>query len=290
MLPTFEIKPEEIFKDNHSLPPLPEVVIKIQEMIRTNKVDIGKVSKMVSSDVSLVAHVLKIVNSAYYSLTKEVSNLKFAIAYLGINEVYRIVLSVSVISAFKIKNRNYLKDFWYHSFYSALCTKALAKQYAPYEEIEDLWSSALLHDIGKLIYMQFYPDAYEAIMEHAIENQCFFSEAETVLGLTKSSELGSMLSDFWRLPKKIKAACEIHTLADLEMLETDNPAFEFQRVICLGNLFSQFSDDKLLTEKKQDIYSTIIKKCSISEEELKANLVEINGLQLVVEEFIHQLF
>lgn len=290
MSPTFEIKPEEIFKDNHSLPPLPEVVIKIQEMIRTNTVDIGKISEMVSSDVALVAHVLKIVNSAYYSLKRDVSNLKFAIAYLGINEVYRMVLSVSVISAFKIKNRNYLKDFWYHSFYSALCTKALAKQYAPYEEIEDLWSSALLHDIGKLIYMQFYPDAYEAIMEHAVENQCFFSEAETILGLTKSSELGGMLSDFWKLPKKIKTASQTHTLADLEMLEKDAVDFDFKRVISLGNLFSQLSDDHLSDEKKQEVYSTIVEKCNMSEEDLKVTLVEINGLQLIVEEFILQLF
>ncbi len=290
MQPIFEIKPEEIFTDNHSLPPLPEVVIKIQEMIRINKVDINKISKMVSSDVSLAAHVLKIVNSAYYSLTKEVSNLKFAIAYLGINEVYRIVLSVSVISAFKIENRNLLKDFWYHSFYSALCAKALAKKYAPYEDVEDIWSSALLHDIGKLVFMQFYPDAYEAAAEHTVKHQCFFSEAEIILGLPKSSELGGMLCDYWKLPMKIKTACQVHTLADLEVLDTYDPDFEFKRTICLGNLFSQLSRDNLTDEKKQDIYSTMIAKSNMTEEDLKTNLIQINGLQLIVEEFIRQLF
>lgn len=289
MLPKIDVNPNTLFAGNKGLPPLPEVVTKIQEMIRTDNVDLKKISEMVTSDVSLVTQILKIVNSAYYGLTRDVTNLRFAIAYLGINEIYRIVMSLSVVSSFNVKDKAELKDFWRHSFYTALCTKKLAKVYARLEEIEDLWSCSLLHDVGKLVYLQFYPNHYVAIKNLSREKGIVFSDAEKMLEAPSSSYLGTALADHWKLPAQIREACEYHTLGDLENLDPNHPRTEFRRIICLGNLFSQFSEGFLADEQKEKIMQTIIDKTGCCNEEFLAHVADTQALQFEVEEFVRQV-
>ncbi len=289
MLPEIKVNVAELFKGEKGLPPLPEVVTKLQEMIRNDAVDIKKVTEMVTSDVSLVTQILKIVNSAYYSLSREVSNLRFAIAYLGINEIYRIVLSLSVVSSFKLQDPEGLKEFWHHSFYTALCTKKLAKKHARYEEGEDLWSSALLHDVGKLVYMKYFPEHYAALKKYAREQQCYFSEAEKHFGVPSSSFFGVRLCDYWQLPKQIKDACQYHTLEDLRNLDQTDSRADFYRIICLGNLFSQFSGDHLSDKKRQETSAVIIEKLGYTQTEFLADVADTQALKFDVEEFMQQL-
>jgi HD-like signal output (HDOD) protein len=289
MLPKIDVEPRKLYTGTKGLPPLPEVVTKIQEMIRKDSVDLKKVTDMVTSDVALVTQILKIVNSAYYGLTREVTNLRFAIAYLGINEIYRIVMSLSVVASFDIKNKSDLKSFWHHSFYTALCTKKLARVYARLEESEDLWSCSLLHDVGKLVYLHFFPDHYHAIRELAQEKGVLFSEAEKMLDLPASSYLGAELAEYWQLPSAIKKACQYHTLEDLENLDMSLPNAEFRRIICLGNLFSQLVSSNLNDQVRERIIGAIKSKTNCSDDEFITLLADVQSLQFEVDEFVRQV-
>jgi hypothetical protein len=151
-LAPIEIDPKTFFRKNFTLPALPEVVNEIQNVLSFDDPDIEKVAELISSEPSLVAQTLKVVNSAYYGLPQEITKVKTAIIFLGLSEIYRMVLSLSVVNTLAIKQKNELTDFWFHSFYTALSTRYLAKKYNPYLPFEELWSAAILHDIGKLIY------------------------------------------------------------------------------------------------------------------------------------------
>lgn len=288
-LEPIRINSSELFHQHHTLPPLPGVVHEIQEMLRDEAVDIKRIANLVSSDAALAAQVLKIVNSAYFGLKREISDLKLAIAFLGLNEIYRIVLAISVIKTIDIENRDELDRFWFHSFYTALTVKYLGKHFAKFLEQEELWSAALLHDIGKLVYLKFFPDHYQAIAIKARKNGRFFSWAEKTLDLPPSAHFGALLCKFWRLPGKVQTACSTHTLEDLNGINPNDSDGEFKMVICLGNLLSQIAVDGLDNTVQAEVGSVTMRMLKLSEEDFLAHMTEVQALRFEVEEFMNSL-
>ena len=98
-LDPIEFDPKTFFRKHFALPALPEVVSKIQGLIQSDNASMKQVAELVSGEPALVAQVLKVVNSAYYGLPMEIKDVKSAIVFLGLNEIYRMVLSVSVVNS-----------------------------------------------------------------------------------------------------------------------------------------------------------------------------------------------
>ena len=132
MLKPIEIDPNTFLREHCSLPALPEAVILVQRIIQDEGTGSAMVAQVISGDPSLAAQVLAVVNSAYYSLPKTTSNLKYAVAYLGLSVIQRIVVSVGVVNTIGIKEKKELKNYWHHSFSTALTTKYLAKKFYNY--------------------------------------------------------------------------------------------------------------------------------------------------------------
>lgn len=282
------IDPKTFLREHCSLPTLPRVVQEIQDIIKSDNVEITKVSQAISKDPALVAQILKVVNSAYYSLPREIAEVRYAIAFLGLHEVARMVLALSVINALAIQEKGELTMFWYHSFYAALCTKYLAAKYEPQLSFEELWSAGMLHDIGKLVYLRFFPEHYKAIRQLSGEKGYFFSDAEQELSLPASAYFGVLLCDHWRLPAKIREACEAHSLQYLRGIKGKSPADSFKRMICLGNLTAILSVNELSNEKKPEIAQAISASLECSEAEFLTLMGEIYDLRIQVDRFMEQ--
>ena len=138
MLKPIEINPKTFLREHCNLPALPEAVVRLQGMMQDEGSNSAMVAEIISGDPALVAQVLAVVNSAYYSLPNTTSNVKYAVAYLGLSVIQRIVISVGVVHAMGIKEKKELKDYWHHSFYTALITKYLAKNFYRYLDPEGL--------------------------------------------------------------------------------------------------------------------------------------------------------
>jgi HD-like signal output (HDOD) protein len=288
-LQLIEINPKTFLREHCSLPPLPAIARQLQDMLKENTADIGKVTELINSDPAIIAQIMKIVNSAYYSLPREISSIRYAIAFLGFSEVSRIVLALSVINTLAVKDRRAVEEFWYHSFYTALITRHLASKIHPYLSIDELWTAAILHDVGKLVYLKFFPDHCKAIQAYCSEQCCLFSEAENHLGFPTSSYLGILLCDHWRLPDKVRCACEYHNLNDLRSLEKDSPLVDLKQVICLGNLLSSLSSGGLNENLNREISEAIQTSLNYDASSYMALLTDIYGLKLDVDRFVDTL-
>ena len=288
MLEPIEIDPKTFLRQHCTLPALPEVVTQIQQVIHSDTADMGKVAELISGEVALLAQVLKVVNSAYYGLPSEITKVRFAITFLGLNEVYRMVLSISVINTMNIPDKNDLDAFWFHSFYSTLCTKYLAKKYEPHLSLEELWAASMLHDIGKLVYLKFFPDHYKALRSFSKEQGFLFSEAERHFSLPSSSFLGTLLCDHWRLPDNVRQACEFHTLSDLSAAQGDSGSTRYQRMICLGNLLAVLSANELSNPTKQEIADAAVTALDCTEDEFLTMMASIYELRTQAESFMEQ--
>jgi HD-like signal output (HDOD) protein len=286
MLAPIEIDGENFLRQHCTLPALPEVVHKIQKMMYDENIDLDQVSELVSSDPALVAQALKVVNSAYYGIPREIIKVRVAIALLGLNEVYRMILALSVINTLSVNEKKELDKFWYHSFYTALCTKYLAKKYEPLLSFEELWSGSILHDIGKLVYLKFFPEHFKTLTKFSNEHGTLFSEAESHFLLPSSAYMGSLLCDHWRLPNQVKLACEFHRLEDLAKNNGNTVVESFIRVICLGNLLTILSTEDLNNHTKQEIAEKTRKLLNCSEESFLAIMGDIYELKNEVEGFM----
>jgi len=288
MLAPIEIDPKTFLRQHCTLPALPAVVGQIQSLIHDYNVDMEKVAELVSSDPAILAQVLKIVNSAYYGLPREIGDVRFAIAFLGLNEIYRMVLSLSVINTLAINRKDDLVNFWFHSFYAALCTKYIANKYEPHLSVEELWSAAILHDIGKLVYLKFFPEHYKALKDFSKEQGCLFSEAESHFSLPSSAFLGTLLCDHWRLPENVRNACEFHSLKDLPAVKENSPSADFRRMICLGNLLAIVSADELNSAKRQGLSTEVQTTLNLTEAGFLTMMGDVYELRIEVERFMDQ--
>ena len=92
----------EKIKDRDTLPPLPDVVVRVHRQLNDPENSAREISKLITSDPVLTGRVLKVCNSARYSTgLSDVKNLRIAITRLGRNELKNIVYRHAMLNFFK---------------------------------------------------------------------------------------------------------------------------------------------------------------------------------------------
>ena len=279
-LAPIKIDPKTFLYKHSVLPALPKVLTQFQEAVQSEDVPISRIVNIISSDPGIVAEVLKVVNSAYYSLPREVSRIDIAVAYLGIQEVHNIVLASSVLNTFDIREPGTFKKLWHHSLYTALCARYLANRYERHVPLSELWAPALLHDVGRMVYLKFFPDHLKALRQFAEDNGCLYGEAEKEHGLPSSAYLGSLLCERWRLPRNIKNVCGMEEADALVDLRAGKDLQPLQRIIMLANFAAVLTADRLKKEKQFDLSNTIMLAFDLTEPEFLVLMGAISDLKL----------
>ena len=282
-LSPIDIDPKTFLRKHCTLPPMSPIVTQIQDIISSDHISISKVAELISSDPALTAQTLKVINSAYYSLPREISDITLAVGYLGIHEIYRITLSFSVKKTFGILDKKEFDSLWSHSVYTALCAQYLKKNYEPLLHDGELWTAAILHDIGKFVYLKFFPDHFKKILEHKENKGCLFHEAEAALELPQSSYFGSILGEHWRLPQKIRTVCQNHNLDKLSSLSRESEMDAFCRLVGVANLMAELSDENLTKMKSEQIGKHICKLLPCSESDFLIHMGSVYDLKSEVD-------
>jgi HD-like signal output (HDOD) protein len=280
-----EIKKKNFLDKIRALPPLPKIVSKLQDTITGENISINEVTKLIESDVGMVSQILRMINSAYFNLPQKITKVRFAIAFLGLNEIYRICLTLSVINNLKVKDQEALTKYWIYSYLTANLGKNLVMRFSPSLSIEQLFPAAMLHDIGQLIYLKYFPDAYAAIQDLAATEKIPFGEAVTKLGLTKSSSIGSELCIHWRLSDIIVKCCNYHTMEDLEKINQ----FDHHDLIKINIIASNISTlvlYELTEEHKNRIIEMIKNTLDLDEDQFISLMGDVYESKIEVEDFL----
>jgi HD-like signal output (HDOD) protein len=217
------------------MPSLSTTVLKVLETCNDPNASAYDLKKVISLDPVLTGRVLKLINSAYYSLGCQVSSLTRAIILLGINNVKNLALSFSILDNFKDKRtgRSFSSDeFWTHSLAVGVGAKSLAamKQF-PSSACEKFFIAGLLHDLGKLPLQSQLPAEYCRLYEFARrhEDQLYNSEIRH-LGFDHCT-VGGMIARKWRLNLSLVDSLSHHHHPD----ESAEKNRDFVSIVSLAN-------------------------------------------------------
>ena len=198
------------------IPTLPEVLIKVQSLVNSDDGNARLLSKIIEQDPALSAKVLKIANSAFFNpVSQRVSSLHLAIARIGFTEIRNITMAITVIKQLS-KKSNLLdyKLFWRHCLSAAYLTQIIASklpQKISPEEKQICFIAGLLHDIGILMYDQFFHKEFENIMEYALKREDSFIAAEqAIAGKETHQMVGSALLELWKMDSAVISGVRYH--------------------------------------------------------------------------------
>ena len=192
------------------MPSLSTTVGKVLEICSRTDASPNELNKVISLDPVLTGQVLKLINSAYYSLVNKVTSLTRAITMLGMNTVKNMALSTAIIrsvSGAKKSKALPTKKFWAHSIGTGVCAKLLAKANGvPVLECEEYFVAGLLHDLGKIPF----GDEYIDVLHKATDEQLPLIDVEREILGVDHQEVGRLIAKKWKLNEAMTSAIAFH--------------------------------------------------------------------------------
>jgi HD-like signal output (HDOD) protein len=196
---------QKIIAGIDDLPTLPRTVLKITELINDPKSSAQDLARIITDDQVLTARLLKLVNSSFYGFPQRISTVTNAIVLLGFDAIRSLLLTTSVFDLFAGRSRKRKQDqekFWDHSLGCAVGAKVIGN-FLRHDKIEELFVSGLLHDIGKIVVMLFFPSEFAKVVATINKENILMVTAENqVLGYNHA-EIGKLLAEKWNLPVKL---------------------------------------------------------------------------------------
>ncbi len=194
------------------LPSLPTVVTQLINLVGDPATSARDISQLISADQALTAKILKVANSAFYGFPRKIATVQLAIVVLGFETVKNLGLSVAVLKRFHAGKAHPLFDrqqFWEHAIGCGVAARMLVRKRNRKLEGE-AFVAGVLHDIGKLILIEYFPDEFGESLELACDELLTISEAEMkVIGVTHA-EIGGWLAEKWNLPESLVQAITYH--------------------------------------------------------------------------------
>ena len=194
-------------------------------------------TEVISRDPALAVHVLKLVNSPFYGLRREVHTISHALSLLGANSVRTLALSFSLVQGLRRDDSegSELPNYWRRSLTSGVASRALG-EWAEMPQKEELFLVSLLQDVGMLALRESFPETYTELVKQS--RGCH----ETLLQLEKEAlecdhgEVSSWLAQEWHLPVIFELALRFSH--DLEPTEAPEESTDFIKFVALSGLIA----------------------------------------------------
>ena len=194
-----------------SFPSMPGAALKLLALIDDPEISVSQIEAILKNDPGLTANILKLANAAYFGIPHKVGSVNQAVIILGLQRLIQMVIATCVSAIMDQSVPGYdisPGELWRHSIAVSVAAEGLVNE-LKIEVAEEIFTAALLHDVGKLILGEFVKDDLEKL-ENAITPELSFEEAEVMVLGTNHAEVGAQVLTRWSLPPDIINAVRWH--------------------------------------------------------------------------------
>ena len=237
----------ELTTSMDGLPSLPSVYMEIDKVLKSPTARADMVGEIIARDIGLSARILKLVNSPLLGLRRVVADPVHAVAYLGVETVRDLVLSIQVFDAFSGAQRAGLdleREFK-HSTAVARLARTIAKDSGlEGPEQEQAFLAGLLHDAGQLILAAKLPEVFKRVLARMEDRHISRVEAEELELGASHAEVGAYLIGLWgMLDTVVEAIAFHHRLDDIRGFKVGVPLALYAANVLLSNEAEAFRDN-----------------------------------------------
>ncbi len=225
--------------DLNSIPSLPTAAMKIMTLIFDSEVDIDELINTIKQDISLCSEVLKVANSASYQTSEPVNNLNQAVVNLGLDQIKKIVLSISVIGSMEeLLSKEGFNIILTHSLATAAAAQILADK-SVQANSDTAFLIGLFLDLGLFVCANLYPDDFDMYYQESQDKGIHLRTIiEDKLSI-KINQLSLELANKWGLPASIVENLNCQSLIEKKLVE---PSIEIDILSVISYLSTMAAD------------------------------------------------
>ncbi|HBE69309.1 MAG TPA: phosphohydrolase [Planctomycetaceae bacterium] len=223
--PAEKIDFEELLA-NVQLPALPQTAITLLELSQDSSNGPAEFARPIEADAGLMTQILRFVNSSYFGFASEITNIRQALALVGVRTIKNFALWSAVFSLVpdpKFGAFN-LQKLWQDSLRRAVFARILARS-IKLANAEELFSAALLQDMAIPLLLKELPEHYETLIERRSNENLRLSKLEQEAFGWDHGQVAAALVRNWRLPEEFARLIEFHPNFD-ELMNQTPPARE----------------------------------------------------------------
>lgn len=227
-------------KKQLKLPSLPEIAVKIRILSNDPNIDSGRLARVVQTDPGTAGILLHAANSAMYTGSSPVVNIRDAIVRLGLEKTRHLVFSTAMHHVFKSKSalfKDYMHELWDRSVRISALSHVIAGHCKGLDP-DRAMLAGLICDVGELPILHYLAERQESPDEY---------ELQQIIHKLRSV-VGEMITDFWGLDASLTTV--VRESRNWQR-QTDNGKADYCDVVLLARLY--------LHAEKEDIpaYETI---------------------------------
>lgn len=239
---------DNLIKNSKELSSLPEIYIRVSEILDDEHSTSNQIGAIVHSDPALTARILKVVNSSFYGFPNEISTISQAINILGRNPLRQLLMGTVLGGVFsRLSNDVFLMDeFWQHSVHTAVIAKNCYLNIVGKVKCDELFVAGLLHKIGRLVIAHQMPEAASKIQKALDTSDTDIVSFEQELLGFSHNEVAAAIMRKWGLPTILRS-CALHQFEPSLAGPYKSPAW----IIHIASSLAQMpisNDDQVVTE------------------------------------------
>ena len=202
---------QDLIAGTSELRSLPSTTMRLMRLLDDATVGASEVLDIIEKDPSLTANLLKLCNSAYFGVRRQVGTAREALVLLGNQVIINLAFATSMGDILRGPLRAYRLErnqLWHHALGTALGASFLASRQADVSLRERAFTAGLVHDIGKLLLNRALGRHLEQLPVGVDAADLMAAEVK-ILGFDHAAA-GAALGEAWNFPTTLVQVIGAH--------------------------------------------------------------------------------
>jgi len=190
------------------------VVIKLLHLMENPQINADEIVHVIAMEPVLCLKVLQLANSSSRGFPQRINTIEQAILLLGPGVIHSLLYGIKLTKfpeKFEVPDEFDKQIFFEHSLTTAIAAKLIALQFNLSFLTMPAYIGGLLHDTGKRLLKQKYPEEYKKVFLLVSESGLSFAEAEKrALEKQDHASFGAKALSIWEFPDSLVQALAYH--------------------------------------------------------------------------------